>query len=93
MDGNSRWATRQGLPAFVGHERGVAALRAAVVTAREWGIPALTVRMLVLRPLLLMTLSQTWRNYSCSEAGVVGTLCRKYGILLLQQMEGSQLPW
>jgi len=47
MDGNSRWATRQGLPAFVGHERGVAALRAAVVTARQWGIPALTVSMLV----------------------------------------------
>jgi undecaprenyl pyrophosphate synthase len=44
MDGNSRWATRQGLPAFVGHERGVAALKSAVVTAREWGIQALTVR-------------------------------------------------
>lgn len=44
MDGNSRWATRQGLPAFVGHERGVAALKAAVITAREWGIAALTVR-------------------------------------------------
>lgn len=45
MDGNSRWATRQGLPAFVGHERGVAALKSAVMTAREWGIPALTVSL------------------------------------------------
>jgi hypothetical protein len=44
MDGNSRWATRQGLPAFVGHERGVAALKSAVITSKEWGIPALTVR-------------------------------------------------
>lgn len=43
LDGNARWATRQGLPAFVGHERGVAALKSAVITAREWGIPALTV--------------------------------------------------
>jgi undecaprenyl diphosphate synthase len=43
MDGNSRWATRQGLPAFVGHERGVRALRQAVITTREWRIPALTV--------------------------------------------------
>lgn len=43
MDGNSRWATRQGLPALLGHERGVAALKAAVITAREWGIAALTV--------------------------------------------------
>jgi hypothetical protein len=44
MDGNSRWAESRGLPAWVGHERGVAALRAAVIAAREWGIPALTVR-------------------------------------------------
>jgi hypothetical protein len=44
MDGNSRWAEAQGLPAWVGHERGVAALKAAVIQAREWCIPALTVR-------------------------------------------------
>ncbi|KAF6259305.1 Decaprenyl diphosphate synthase-like protein [Scenedesmus sp. NREL 46B-D3] len=43
MDGNSRWAEARGLPAWVGHERGVAALRAAVLAAQEWGIPALTV--------------------------------------------------
>uniref|UniRef100_A0A383WCT0 Alkyl transferase n=1 Tax=Tetradesmus obliquus TaxID=3088 RepID=A0A383WCT0_TETOB len=43
MDGNSRWAESRGLPAWVGHERGVAALRAAVIAARDWGIPALTV--------------------------------------------------
>jgi hypothetical protein len=43
MDGNSRWAAARGLPAWVGHERGVAALRAAVLAAREAGIPALTV--------------------------------------------------
>jgi hypothetical protein len=45
MDGNSRWAESRGLPAWVGHERGVAALRAAVIAAREWGIPALSVRL------------------------------------------------
>jgi hypothetical protein len=44
MDGNSRWAESKGLPAWVGHERGAAALRAAVIAAQEWGIPALTVR-------------------------------------------------
>lgn len=43
MDGNSRWATARGLPAWVGHERGVAALRQAVISAWESGIQALTV--------------------------------------------------
>lgn len=53
MDGNSRWATRQGLPALVGHERGVAALKSAVVAAREWGIPALTVSSAVVHAYML----------------------------------------
>lgn len=43
MDGNSRWATARGLPAWMGHERGVSALRTAVVAAWEWGVSALTV--------------------------------------------------
>jgi undecaprenyl diphosphate synthase len=43
MDGNSRWATARGLPPFIGHERGVAALRRAVDDGVRWGLPALTV--------------------------------------------------
>lgn len=43
MDGNSRWATQQGLPTLVGHQRGVDALRRTVAAARRWGIRALTV--------------------------------------------------
>jgi hypothetical protein len=68
MDGNSRWATRQGLPAFVGHERGVAALKAAVVTAREWGIQALTVRHIHLQlPASLLPAINQVASISCNQ--------------------------
>lgn len=43
MDGNSRWAQRRGLPAAVGYQRGVEALRRVVRCCYEWGIPCLTV--------------------------------------------------
>mmetsp|Transcript_11729 Transcript_11729/g.24565 ORF Transcript_11729/g.24565 Transcript_11729/m.24565 type:complete len:347 (+) Transcript_11729:454-1494(+) len=43
MDGNSRWATKQGLPAMAGYERGVEALRELVRCCCEWEVPALTV--------------------------------------------------
>jgi ditrans,polycis-polyprenyl diphosphate synthase len=43
MDGNSRWAERQGWPASVGHEAGVRALKEVVKLAQNWGIEVLTV--------------------------------------------------
>src|SRR5438093_230998 len=42
MDGNGRWATRQGLPRVVGHRAGVAAVREVVQRALELGITQLT---------------------------------------------------
>jgi len=42
MDGNGRWAKQRGLPRFIGHERGLAAVRKVVVRCRELSIPALT---------------------------------------------------
>jgi undecaprenyl diphosphate synthase len=42
MDGNGRWAERQGLPRAVGHARGADAVRAVVRAARERGIECLT---------------------------------------------------
>jgi undecaprenyl diphosphate synthase len=42
MDGNGRWATRQGLSRGIGHERGAAAVRCAVDVARRRGIGVLT---------------------------------------------------
>ncbi|MGE5660189.1 MAG: isoprenyl transferase [Actinomycetota bacterium] len=42
MDGNGRWAKRQGLPRIMGHRRGVRALKELLRCCRDWGIKALT---------------------------------------------------
>jgi undecaprenyl diphosphate synthase len=42
MDGNGRWATRQGLPRVLGHEAGIKAVRRVVEAAPEEGVGTLT---------------------------------------------------
>ena len=42
MDGNGRWAQRQGLPRFMGHRRGVDTLKQLLRCCRDWGIESLT---------------------------------------------------
>lgn len=42
MDGNGRWAKRQGLPRIMGHKRGVDALKELLRCCRDWGVQALT---------------------------------------------------
>jgi undecaprenyl diphosphate synthase len=42
MDGNGRWAQARGLPRIAGHRRGAEAVRRTVASARELGIPYLT---------------------------------------------------
>ncbi|CEJ43916.1 isoprenyl transferase [Umezakia ovalisporum] len=42
MDGNGRWAKRQGLPRIMGHKRGVDALKNLLRCCKDWGIQALT---------------------------------------------------
>ncbi len=42
MDGNGRWAKRQGLPRILGHKRGVEVARKIIVKSRELGITYLT---------------------------------------------------
>jgi len=42
MDGNGRWAERQGLPRIAGHRAGIQSVREAVTLCRELGIQALT---------------------------------------------------
>ncbi len=42
MDGNGRWANRQGLPRSIGHRRGVDTLKALLRCCQDWGIEALT---------------------------------------------------
>lgn len=43
MDGNGRWATRQGLSRIAGHRAGVAAVRRTVESAPELGVRVLTI--------------------------------------------------
>ena len=43
MDGNGRWAMRQGQPRSAGHEAGSDALKRTIQAARRHGIPVLTV--------------------------------------------------
>lgn len=42
MDGNGRWARRQGLPRIMGHRRGVDALKELLRCCQDWGIQSLT---------------------------------------------------
>lgn len=42
MDGNGRWAQKQGKSRVTGHKKGVESVRAVVKTAREHGVKALT---------------------------------------------------
>lgn len=42
MDGNGRWAKRQGLPRIMGHRQGVDSLKDLLRCCKDWGIPALT---------------------------------------------------
>ena len=43
MDGNGRWAKRQGLPRIAGHREGLASLREVLDTCYELDIPILTI--------------------------------------------------
>jgi undecaprenyl diphosphate synthase len=42
MDGNGRWAKRQGLPRIMGHKAGVNVLKDLLQCCKDWGIKALT---------------------------------------------------
>ena len=42
MDGNGRWAKRQGLPRIMGHKAGVDALKDLLRCCQDWGVQALT---------------------------------------------------
>ncbi|MEO1094137.1 MAG: isoprenyl transferase [Cyanobacteria bacterium J06638_28] len=43
MDGNGRWAQRQGLPRIAGHRQGARILKELVRCCKDWAIPTLTV--------------------------------------------------
>ena len=68
MDGNGRWATRQGLPRSVGHWRGAEAARRVVSACRRLGIPYVT---------LFGFSSENWRRPE-AEIEALMTVLRHY---------------
>src|SRR5262245_38225186 len=65
MDGNGRWATRQQLPRFSGHEAGVEAIRRVVEAAPQQGVGILT---------LYAFSSDNWRRPKAEVAGLMALL-------------------
>jgi len=65
MDGNGRWAKKRMLPRVAGHRKGADAVRAAVRTAGELGIEALT---------LYAFSSENWRRPADEVADLMGLL-------------------
>jgi len=63
MDGNGRWATRQGLSRLRGHEAGVEAVRRIVEAAPRQGVGTLT---------LYAFSSDNWRRPKAEVAGLMG---------------------
>jgi undecaprenyl diphosphate synthase len=76
MDGNGRWATRQGLPRIAGHRAGVETVRRVVTAAPELGIARLT---------LFAFSADNWRR----PAEEVGALMGLLGLYL--RREGARL--
>lgn len=68
MDGNGRWAARQGLPRGAGHQAGAEALRAVVEAAPEAGVAVLT---------LFAFSADNWRRPSVEVAWLM-RLFREY---------------
>jgi undecaprenyl diphosphate synthase len=68
MDGNGRWATRQGLPRASGHEAGIKAVRRVVEAAPDRGVGTLT---------LYAFSSDNWRRPE-AEVNVLMALFHSY---------------
>ncbi|HSG47990.1 MAG TPA: polyprenyl diphosphate synthase [Longimicrobiales bacterium] len=68
MDGNGRWAQRQGLPRYEGHRRGMKAVREVVEASVESGVGILT---------LFAFSTENWRRPP-TEIGALMTLLRVY---------------
>ncbi|MDU6375881.1 MAG: polyprenyl diphosphate synthase, partial [Bradyrhizobium sp.] len=65
MDGNGRWATRQGLSRLRGHEAGVEAIRRVVEAAPDQGVGTLT---------LYAFSSDNWRRPRTEVMGLMALL-------------------
>ncbi len=67
MDGNGRWAKRQGKPRLYGHKNGVSSVQDIVACAREFGIEVLT---------LYAFSTENWKRPAEEVGGLMGLLKR-----------------
>lgn len=81
MDGNGRWAKRQGVPHASGHEAGAKSVRAVVEACRELGVPALT---------LFAFSTENWRR-SAAEVNALFLLLSKYIKLELENIHKENI--
>jgi undecaprenyl diphosphate synthase len=81
MDGNGRWAKRQGLSHNAGHEAGAKSVRAAVEACRELGIEVLT---------LYAFSTENWRRPILEVTGLF-QLMRKYIQLELDKIHQENI--
>ena len=97
MDGNGRWAENKGLPRFMGHRRGVDALKDLLRCCKDWGIPALTAYAFSTenwhRPMpeveFLMTLFERVLKRELNEMIEEGVQIRFVGDLDASYLEGN----
>ena len=81
MDGNGRWANRQGLPRTAGHEAGEAALLDVVAGALQIGVTHLSAYAFS---------TENWKR-SAEEVGAIMGLLKKYLFEALEKMERDRI--
>lgn len=77
MDGNGRWATRQGMPRTAGHVRGVERLREIAKASYHWGVEVMTCYAFS---------TENW-NRPGYEVQVLMNLFRRYMLREIDEME------
>lgn len=98
MDGNGRWARRQGLPRKTGHEAGMSAVRRTIEASVDAGIEILTLFAFSTdnwnRPLeevsALMSLLKAYAERECSELVEKGVEVRVLGTLARMQASARE---
>ncbi|MEM6974009.1 MAG: polyprenyl diphosphate synthase [Pseudomonadota bacterium] len=81
MDGNGRWAERQGLPRKAGHVAGVERLREITKASYQWGVPLIT---------CFAFSTENW-NRPAYEVQVLMQLFRRYMLRGIDELDGRNV--
>ncbi|MEM9781418.1 MAG: polyprenyl diphosphate synthase [Pseudomonadota bacterium] len=81
MDGNGRWAQRQGMPRKAGHVQGVERLREITKASYQWGVPVMT---------CFAFSTENW-NRPAYEVQVLMQLFRRYMLRGVDELDGRDV--